>query len=366
MAEITQPVLKIFVDVLKDGVQINGLSSVSTDATLSGNGSSGAPLKIAQQGATSGQVLTWNGTSWVPDDSAGSDGGGFQFNINDRAAATAGGTNAVFVPLNTGSVDPRTSGNFSNTFNSTQGATEMAFDGTLRDAIASTNAPFSGSGGVFTIYKNGVATSFVTTLPDNAGSVENTSDGLSFVRGDFLSLKVTSSNLNDYAFTVRVIPVGSAPSGSVNSVTAGPGASVDNTDPANPIVSSAVQSRQVLPFFFGQPDGPDTYYGLVSASAGNSDATNFDAYTPMPWAGTLTQFRLKGDSVGLTANEIMFVAVDGVNTTITATITNAGQEPTDLVHTHHFDAGAKVSIHYDPESEGNISGFSGSIGVIWD
>ncbi len=38
----------------------------STDATLTGNGTGGIPLRIAQQGATAGQVLKWNGASWLP------------------------------------------------------------------------------------------------------------------------------------------------------------------------------------------------------------------------------------------------------------------------------------------------------------
>jgi hypothetical protein len=40
--------------------------SVSTDATLSGNGTTTSPLKIAQQAAISGQVLKWNGSAWNP------------------------------------------------------------------------------------------------------------------------------------------------------------------------------------------------------------------------------------------------------------------------------------------------------------
>lgn len=36
---------------------------VYSDATLSGNGTSVSPIKISQQSATSGQVLTWNGTT---------------------------------------------------------------------------------------------------------------------------------------------------------------------------------------------------------------------------------------------------------------------------------------------------------------
>lgn len=43
-----------------------GISTVSTDATLDGDGSGGDPLKIAQQSATSGQVLKWNSTTWMP------------------------------------------------------------------------------------------------------------------------------------------------------------------------------------------------------------------------------------------------------------------------------------------------------------
>ncbi len=44
-----------------------GSQVASTTARLSGDGTAGDPLDIAQQGATSGQVLKWNGTSWAPD-----------------------------------------------------------------------------------------------------------------------------------------------------------------------------------------------------------------------------------------------------------------------------------------------------------
>lgn len=38
----------------------------STDGTLAGNGTPANPLKVAQQGATSSQVLKWNGSTWFP------------------------------------------------------------------------------------------------------------------------------------------------------------------------------------------------------------------------------------------------------------------------------------------------------------
>lgn len=43
-----------------------GTQSASTDATLSGNGTSSSSLKIAQQGASNGQILKWNSTTWMP------------------------------------------------------------------------------------------------------------------------------------------------------------------------------------------------------------------------------------------------------------------------------------------------------------
>lgn len=43
-----------------------GTQTVVANSTLSGNGTSGNPLKIAQQGASSGQILKWNGTTWAP------------------------------------------------------------------------------------------------------------------------------------------------------------------------------------------------------------------------------------------------------------------------------------------------------------
>jgi hypothetical protein len=43
-----------------------GGGSVVTDATLTGDGTVGDPLSIAQQGAETSQVITWSGTTWEP------------------------------------------------------------------------------------------------------------------------------------------------------------------------------------------------------------------------------------------------------------------------------------------------------------
>lgn len=45
-----------------------------TSSEFTGDGTSGTPLKLAQQGATTGQVLRWNGTQWAPGTASGSSG----------------------------------------------------------------------------------------------------------------------------------------------------------------------------------------------------------------------------------------------------------------------------------------------------
>jgi hypothetical protein len=51
-----------------------GSQEIISNGSLDGNGTVSDPLKLAQQGSISGQVLKWNGTSWLPgqDDSGNS------------------------------------------------------------------------------------------------------------------------------------------------------------------------------------------------------------------------------------------------------------------------------------------------------
>jgi hypothetical protein len=69
-----------------------GTQTVNSNATLSGNGTAGNTLRIAQQGATTGQVLKWNGTTWLPNnDSIGADNWGTQ-TVNSNATLSGNGT----------------------------------------------------------------------------------------------------------------------------------------------------------------------------------------------------------------------------------------------------------------------------------
>ena len=64
-ATVTRTGNTIDIDVTATGDDW-GSQVASTSARLTGNGTAGSPLDIAQQGATSGQALKWNGSSWAP------------------------------------------------------------------------------------------------------------------------------------------------------------------------------------------------------------------------------------------------------------------------------------------------------------
>lgn len=253
-----------------------------------------------------------------------------------------------------------------------QAGSAMGFAGTLKNLyITSDNGTASDDGNVFTIYKNGVATALVVTIATGQQSGSDTSHGVSFVAGDSFAIKYTgTADFGGWDSVVEVEMSAIPGNGNVESVLGGTGITVDNTDPNNPIVSVQGNGRTSLPFFFAQPSGPNRFYGFFcedSATSGDADYTTYDAHTTMPFAGTLTKFYiLASDTPSNPSSEIFFVSVNGVDSAITATITEAGPSADDLIHTVPFNAGDQISLHYDGGSSGHISGFSGIIGVIWD
>lgn len=70
-----------------------GTQAVVTNSSLAGNGTFGNPLKIASQGATSGQALKWNGSDWMP---------GEDNTLSIPFAASAMATTALFDITNMG------------------------------------------------------------------------------------------------------------------------------------------------------------------------------------------------------------------------------------------------------------------------
>jgi hypothetical protein len=92
-----------------------GTQTAVTDVTLTGQGTTASPLKIAQQSATSGQVLKWSGSTWAP--AADQTGGG---------ASTPGGS--------TGSVQFNNGGTFG-------GDTSLFWDNTNKRLGLGTDSP---------------------------------------------------------------------------------------------------------------------------------------------------------------------------------------------------------------------------------
>ncbi len=79
-----------------------GAQVVQKGNALTGNGTAGSPLNLATQGATNGQVLKFNGTSWVPADDATGGGGGTGDTYSAGTGIDITGASPNFTIVNTG------------------------------------------------------------------------------------------------------------------------------------------------------------------------------------------------------------------------------------------------------------------------
>jgi hypothetical protein len=75
-----------------------GTQVAQTDATIGGDGTSATPLSLAQQGATTGQILYWNGTTWIPGTNDADDSNELQtLSVSNDTLSISGG-NSVKLP----------------------------------------------------------------------------------------------------------------------------------------------------------------------------------------------------------------------------------------------------------------------------
>lgn len=112
-----------------------GSQTAVTNATLTGNGVAGTPLGIAQQSATNGQVLKWNGSTWAPAADTDTNTDAQTLSISGNVLTISGGNN-VTLPSST----------FSLPYSSTTNSASTLFD--------ITNSG-SGSSGRFNISSTG-------------------------------------------------------------------------------------------------------------------------------------------------------------------------------------------------------------------
>lgn len=153
-----------------------------TDATLSGNGITGTELKIAQQGAMTGQVLAWNGSTWLP----ASDANTNIYNSDGTLSANRTLTGSAFNLTYTGLGAYSESGSGNNTTTTTGSG----------DIIESSAGDISSIAAVTQTYSSGGDATFESTT----GSVFINSDDITTIlSGSDISITSTSGN-----FTLQI------------------------------------------------------------------------------------------------------------------------------------------------------------------
>lgn len=262
---------------LSDGTlkMIGDFSKINS--TLSGNGTATSPLGLAQQGANSGQVLAWNGTSWVPTNAAqATTTVSNSVTSPNSLTTTVNGTTGAAVNMVTGVSNTSSNNSLSTTVNGVIGANV--------NIINSISNSFAG--GQLTTTVNGVNATPVT-LP--SGTVTNvigtspitvtngtTTPNISITRNNIVA--GTSSNTATNPLVLDA--------GATSAVVGGANATltVNNTAPlwnanqlqGNPVSSNSPSSGQVLSWNGSSwtPTTSTTGWSLTGNS-GTAPATNF-------------------------------------------------------------------------------------------
>jgi hypothetical protein len=184
-----------------------GNQTVQTNATLAGNGTAGNPLRLAQQNATNGQVMTWNGTAWVPANapSASGDNWGSQTAVVGNALE---GNGTAGSPLNLAS----------------QGANigeVLKWNGTQWQPGT------DNGGGTGDIYNAGTGISIIGSAPNftinNAGDLSSTNELQTLsIAGSQLTISngntITLPSGNNYSEGTGIDITGTAPNFVINNI----------------------------------------------------------------------------------------------------------------------------------------------------
>lgn len=183
-----------------------GSQFVITNATLTGTGTSGSPLGLAQQGAASGQALKWNGTTWAPANDVNTDNQ--TLSISGNTLSISGG-NSVTLPTGTtytagtgisisGNVISNTGDNDNSTTNEIQTLSLSGNTLSLSLGGGSVTLP-SGGGGISGSGTNNFVARFTpngTTLGNSIIQDNGTSAGVNVAPTSTERLTLTAGTLN--------------------------------------------------------------------------------------------------------------------------------------------------------------------------
>jgi hypothetical protein len=272
-----------------DFVQANddwGSQVVLTTDRFTGDGTDVSPLELAQQGATSGQVLKWNGTAWAPANDVGGGSGddwGAQV-VQHGSTLTGNGTSGSPLDVATGGV----------------GSTQVA-DNSLTAADLSVNVVSSVDG----VTNDGgdidlVAGSGISITPNDAANtitITNTGDGDNSTTNEALTISdgTDSEALGGQTLTISGSGIVSA----------------DYVPATNTLTISASADG----------DGSATNEGTLGVSAGSATTSVITSNTSGATGVTITA------STGLSISET--TSSNGGTITLTNTgDTNAGDDLT--------------------------------------
>lgn len=267
-----------------------GNAKVLTNSSLIGDGTTGNGLGIAQQGATTGQVLTWNGSAWVP-----------------LAAAPATTTNSL-------------SSNANTMMSSVNGVSSSA---SVVNSIANTI-----SAGQLTTSVNGISTTPVT-LPVADGSETKINVGTN------MSITGSGTSANPYIINNTFSEVDGSATNELNSSLSSTGNTLTITDAGGNLTASMVNSN-VLSL------SGSTLTSSINGVSASQDLSSLQTVT------NITNTQATGKTIATYTNE------SNVSKDIKETITNLTQNTTTGVITYTKEDGTTATANVVSTNADNI------------